>query len=89
MHDRKSTNLSLRLHAIPQVDRELPNVSKRVLVRRGVVRAEELARRVLHEVDRGERVRAGGLARAHEGEVGVLEDEVDDGLVGRRGESAY
>ena len=71
------------------MDRELSDVPERVLVRGGVVRAEKLARRVLHEVDRGERVRAGGLTRAHEGEVGVLEDEVDDGLVGRRGESAY
>ena len=43
-----------------------------MLVRARVVDRVELARRVLHEVDRGQRVRARRFARADEREVRIL-----------------
>ena len=56
------TNLRFRLHRITKMDCKLSNVPERMLVRSSVVRAEELACRVLHEGNRGQCVCARGFA---------------------------
>ena len=43
--------LALDFHAIPQMDCELPDVSKSMLVRSAVIHAEQLGSGVLHQVD--------------------------------------
>ena len=52
-----------------------------MLVRRLVVRTKQFRRRVLHQIDRRQRVRAGGLRAAEEREVGLLERGIFDGFV--------
>lgn len=54
------------------MDRELPNIPKRMLVRRRMVEAEHLARRVLHQVDGRQRVCGRGFGGPNQGQVRVL-----------------
>ena len=46
-----SAYLGLCFHAIPEVNRELSYVSKRMLIRHRVVHAKNLRGRILHEID--------------------------------------
>lgn len=49
-HQANKPYLRLNFHAVPQVNSKLPDVPKRMLVRNGVIHAEHLRCRVLHEV---------------------------------------
>lgn len=71
-------HLALHFHAVPQMHGELPNIPKGVLVRRGMVRAEELRGGVLHQVDGGERVRARRFCVAQQREIRALSINSDE-----------
>ena len=67
-----TTHLCLCFHAIPEVNRKLPYVSKRMLIRCRMVQAKDLGGRIFHEIDRGQLVRARGFRRAHQLKVRAL-----------------
>ena len=66
------THLCLCFHAIPEVNRKLPYVSKRMLIRCRMVHAKDLRGRIFHEIDRGQFVRASGFRGAHQLKIRAL-----------------
>lgn len=54
------------------MDRKLANIPERMLVRCRMIRAEQLARRVLHQIDRRKRMCARRLARTNQRQVRAL-----------------
>jgi len=78
----------LDVEGVAQVDRQLADVDKGVLVARLRVQAVHLDHAVGHEGDRGQRLGRGELCVAHKGEVHALEHEVDEGRRRDDGEAA-
>ena len=66
------TDLGPDLQTMTQVDRELSDIAKRVLVRKSLVSEVYVARSIFHEIDEGEIVGVGRFGSAHESRIHPL-----------------